>query len=343
MNNSAGTTTFRNNTGIAATLSTANSGGSVGTAARLVSQFTCTGAPAGLCTATSQQLISRSISNPYFFQKFPQFTGGLNVLDSTDYSRYSGLEIDLKRRLNNGLGYTIGYVWSISKDTRSFDPVFTTVATGSAQSASSTPFDLRDKNLNYAWSDFDRRHVLNATYVYEIPIGKGQKFASGIPTALDYLIGGWQIAGRFNWGSGRPFTVYSGINSVSNVTSSTANCDGCSRDMGALIQRNGTNFWFSEEEAARFSQPAPGELGNTRRNYFIGPSRFQTDVSLSKKFRFTETLNFDLRVDVQNLTNTPSFGLPIAVVNSTSSPFGQIRDSVVSSARRIQFSGKLNF
>jgi len=342
VNNSAGTTTFRNNTAIAATLSTANTGGSVGTAARVVSGFTCTGAPAGLCTSTSQQLISRSINNPYFFQKFPQFTGGLNVLDSTDYSRYSGLEVDLKRRLSNGFGYTIGYVWSISKDTRSFDPVFTTIATGSAQSASSTPFDLRDKNLNYAWSDFDRRHVLNATYVYEIPVGKGRKFASGIPTILDHLIGGWQVAGRYNWASGRPFTVYAGINSVSNVTSSTANCNDCSRDLGGLIQRNGTNFWFSEEAAARFSQPAPGELGNTRRNFFIGPRRFQTDISLSKKFRFTETLNFDLRVDAQNLTNTPSFGIPVAVVNSTS-PLGQIRDATTSSARRIQFSGKLNF
>jgi len=339
----SGTTTFRNNTTVAATLVAGNTGGSVATAARVVSQQSCSVAPAGLCTATSQQLISRSISNPYFFQKFPQFLGGLNVLDSTDYSRYSGLEVDLKRRLTNGFGFTLGYVWSISKDTRSFDPVFTTISTGSAQTASSTPFDLRDKNVNYAWSDFDRRHVLNATYVYEIPIGKGRKIASDMPAVLDHLIGGWQVSGRYNWGSGRPFTVYSGIFTVSNVTQATANCSGCSRDLGSLVQRNGTNFWFSEEAAAQFSQPAPGELGGTRRNFFIGPRRFQTDISLSKKFRFTETLNFDLRVDAQNLTNTPSFGIPFAVINSTSTSLGQIRDSTSSSARRIQFSGKLNF
>ncbi len=341
--NAAGTTTFRNNTAISATLVNTNQGGSVATAARVVSQLTCTGAPAGLCSTTGEQLISRSISNPYFFQKFPQFLGGLNVLDSTDYSRYSGLEVNLKRRLTSGFGYSVGYVWSISKDTRSFDPVFTTVATGSAQSASSTPFDLRDKSVNYAWSDFDRRHVLNATYVYELPFGKGRKFASDAPTALDYIIGGWQVAGRYNWASGRPFTIYSGVFSVSNVTQSTANCNGCSRDLGELIQRDGTNFWFSEEAFALFSQPNPGELGNTRRNYFIGPRRFQTDISLSKKFRFTESVNFDLRVDALNLTNTPSFGLPFAVINSTTTKLGQIRDSTTSSARRIQFSGKLNF
>ncbi|MDI1243654.1 MAG: carboxypeptidase regulatory-like domain-containing protein [bacterium] len=346
----SGTTTFRGIAAISTTLSapptsdpSLNVGGSVATAARVVSQQTCSASnvTAGLCTSTSQQLISRSISNPYFFQRFPQFLGAMNVLDSNDYSRYNGIEVDLKRRLTGGLGYTIGYVWSVSKDTRSYDPVFTTVSRDNNQSASSTPFDLRDRNLNYSWSDFDRRHVLNATYVYELPFGKGRKWASDAPTALDWAIGGWQVAGRYNWSSGRPFTVYSGLYTVGNVTQATANCNDCPRNLGSLVERNGTNYWFSEEAEARFTQPAPGELGNTPRNYFIGPRRFQTDISISKKFRFTETLNFDLRVDAQNLTNTASFGLPTATANN--SVFGQIRDNVASSARRIQFSGKLNF
>lgn len=341
--NAAGTAAFRANGTVAATLATTNTGGSVATAARTVSGLVCTSAQvsSGLCTSTSQQLISRSLSNPFFFQRFPQFLGAMNVLDSTDYSRYSGLEVNLKRRLTGGFGYSIGYTWSISKDTRSYDPVFTTVSRDNNQSASSTPFDLRDKNLNYAWSDFDRRHVLNATYVWEVPVGKGKKFGSDMPSALDYIIGGWQLAGRYNWSSGRPFTVYSGIYTLSNVTQATANCNNCPRDLGSLVERNGTNYWFSEQAQALFSQPAPGELGNTRRNYFIGPRRFQTDVSLSKKFRFTETLSFDLRVDAQNLTNNASFGIPTATFNST--VFGRIRDSVTSSARRIQFSGKFNF
>lgn len=42
---------------------------------------------------------------------------------------------------------------------------------GSVQAASSTPFDLRDRSLNYTWSDFDRRHVFQGTYTYELPFG----------------------------------------------------------------------------------------------------------------------------------------------------------------------------
>ena len=330
-NNNAGTSTFRGIAAINTALSQSNTGGGVANAALTVSQRTSGG----------QQLLATTINNPFFFQRFPQFTGALNVLDSNDTSRYNGLEIILRRRLSNGFGYQIGYTYSISKDTRSFDPTFSTVSRGSAQSASSTPFDINNRNLNWAWSDFDRRHALQGTYVYELPFGKGKPFIGDASTPLDWLVGGWQIAGTYNWASGRPFTVYSGINTFSNVVQSFANCDGCSRTIGGLIETNGTNFWFSPEAIAKFSQPAPGEFGNTGRNFFVGPRQFQTDASVSKKFRFNERFSFDLRVDAKNLTNNASFGLPTAVQNSTT--FGRIRTSVASSARRVQISGKFNF
>ena len=328
----AGTATFRSiSTVDSALASTENGGGSVASAALAVSQRTSGG----------KQLIATTIGNPFFFQPFPQFTGTLNVLDSNDYSRYNGLEIIIKRRITDGIGYQVGYTYSVSKDTRSFDPTFSTVSRGTAQSASSTPFDINNRSLNYSYSDFDRRHVLQAYYVIDLPFGRGRRLASDLPKALDFIIGGWQLSGTLNLASGRPFTVYSGLNTLSNVVSSTANCDSCPRDLGGLVQRNGTNYFFTEEAASRFSSPEPGELGNTPRNYFIGPKQFQTDASLAKKFKFTERLSFDLRVDVRNLTNTASFGLPTATL--TSGVFGQIRDNVISFARRVQFSGKLNF
>lgn len=339
--NNAGTTTFRS------TNPTAIQQGSVAAAALSVSQRTCQTADvtAGRCQNTSQQLIARTIGNPFLFQKYPQFSGGLNVLESNDVSRYNGLEFILKRRINRGVGYQVGYTYSLSKDTRSYDPTFSPITTGSAQAASSTPFDINDRSLNYAWSDFDRRHVLQGTYVFELPFGRERAFASDIPRSLDWVIGGWQLAGTLNLASGRPFTVYAGVNTFSNVVSTTANCNGCSRDLGSVVQEgvpNSTTFYFTAEQRALFTTPAPGEFGNTGRNFFIGPRQFQTDISLSKKFRFTERYNFDIRVDARNLTNTPSFAFPNAVLNGTA-PFGRIRESVVSNARRIQISGKFNF
>ncbi len=329
--NNAGTTTFRSIPAISSTLSSTQTGGSVATAALVVSQR----------TSGSNQLIATTVNNPFFFQPLPQFTSAVNVLESNDVSRYNGLEFIIKRRITNGIGYQLSYTYAKSMDTRSFDPTFATASRGTAQSASSTPFDINNRRLNYAPSDFDRRHALQAYYVIDLPFGKGRRFVSEIPTALDLIIGGWQIAGTFNLASGRPFTVYSGLNTFSNVVSSTANCNNCPRDLGGLIQRNGTNYFFTEEAASMFSLPAPGELGNTGRNQFIGPRQFQTNVSLSKKFRFTERYSFDLRVDALNLTNTPVFGFPTTTL--TSSAFGSIQDNVNSLARRLQFSGKFNF
>ncbi|MGI8469665.1 MAG: carboxypeptidase regulatory-like domain-containing protein [Pyrinomonadaceae bacterium] len=335
--NNAGTATFRSlNT-------TAISQGGVGAAAAAISQRTCQNSDvtAGFCSAAGGQLIASTIGNPFFFQKFPQFTGALNVLDSNDVSLYNGLEIIMKRRITNGLGFQFGYTFSKSQDTRSFDPTFSTVSRANAQSASSTPFDINNRRLNYAPSDFDRRHSLQGTYVYELPFGRGKRFGSEIPKPLDLIIGGWQIAGNLVWTSGRPFTVYSGVNTFSNVVQSTADCNGCDRHLGSVVQESGTNFFFDAGDRAKFSIPVPGSTGSSGRNFFIGPRFFQTDVSISKKFKFTERFNFELRVDAKNLTNTPSFDIPTATFTSTI--FGRIRDGVVSSSRRIQISGKINF
>jgi len=279
--------------------------------------------------------------NPFFLMRYPQFTGGMNVLDSNDVSMYNALEIILKRRMKAGISYQISYTLSKSEDTRSFDPTFTTVSRANNQSASSTPFDNNNRRRNYAWSDFDRRNALQGLYVVELPFGKGRRFASDIPKALDYLIGGWQLSGTMNIASGRPFTVYSGANNFSNVVQSTADCNSCPRSLGTLIQENGTNYWFGINERAKFSMPLPGTLGNTGRNYFIGPKRFEMDMSISKNFKITERFNFDLRADAKNVFNVKHFGFPTATQNSTT--FGRIRDAVNSSARRMQISVKINF
>lgn len=337
--NNAGTARFR------ALNTTAITQGGAASAAVVVSQKTCATADvtAGICTTAQigQRLLDLyGLSST--FQPYSQFTGGLNVIDSNDHSFYQGLEIIFKRRINNGLGFQFGYTLSKSKDNRSFDPsIATPVQTGSAQAASSTPFDNRNREINYTVSDFDRRHVFQGTYVYELPFGKGKMFASEVPRFVDYVIGGWQLSGTVIWASGRPFTVYSGVNSLSNVVQSTADCAGCSRHLGNVVIENGRNFYFDANARALFTTPAPGSYGNTGRNYFVAPRYFQTDLSLLKNFKITERVNFDLRVDARNLTNNPSFDNPTAVLTSTI--FGRINDSVTNNARRIQISGKINF
>lgn len=336
--NSAGTARFR------ALDAAALSQGNVATLALAASRKVCVAADvtAGICT--NAQLNQRLLDLNGFsslLQPYSQFTGGLIVFDSNDYSWYHGLEVIFKRQVSSALTAQVSYTLSRSMDNRSWDPSITSFSTGTNQSASSTPFDNSNRGLNYAWSDFDRRHVLQGTYRYELPFGRGKAFGSGISRGLDYVIGGWQLSGTLLVASGRPFTVYSGLNTFSNSVSSTADCNGCTRDMGELVVESGRNFWFDADARAKFTSPATGSIGNTGRNFFLQPAYFQTDASLSKTFRITERINFDFRVDARNFTNTPSFSAPTATL--TSNIFGRINDSVDSAARRVQFSGKINF
>ncbi len=334
--NAAGTVTFKAIPAVATTMGAGTTGGSVANAAIAVSQHTTGG----------QQTIGRAafFNNPFFLQPYPQFTGALNVLETNDLSRYNGLEFILKRRFRDGLSFQLAYTYSVSKDTRSFDPTFATANRGAAQSASSTPFDIYGgRDLNYAWSDFDRRHAIQSYAVWEIPVGRGRSFGGNMSRALDYVVGGWQISGLVNIASGRPYTFYSGRNTVSNAVQSTVNCNGCPRNLGSYTEPNGIPVWFTQEQIAQLSQPNPGELGNTGRNYFIGPRQTDIDASLGKKFRFSERFSFDLRVDAKNLMNIKTFGLSDAAMTYTASTVGQINNTVLSFSRRVQFSGKFNF
>ncbi|HYZ87290.1 MAG TPA: carboxypeptidase regulatory-like domain-containing protein [Bryobacteraceae bacterium] len=271
---------------------------------------------------------------------YPQYTGGLFVIDSQDFSTYHGLQFQLERRLSNGFTGQISYVWSKSLDTRSYDPVFTVASSGNGQTAGNSPFDVKNRRLNYARSDFDRTHVIQSNFVYELPFGRGKRFSSD-SGLIERVIGGWQVAGIMRWYSGRPFTVFSGFNTFNNFVNSTVDCNGCSRDFGGLHDEGGLVWYFTPEERNKMSIPAAGSMGNTGRNYFTGPSSFNLDASLLKRTAITERLNLELRADVTNVTNTPTFGFPTAVYSSPT--FGRIRDSVLSSSRKLQIGAKINF
>jgi len=267
----------------------------------------------------------------YFFFPYPQFLSGTGVIviDSNDYSRYHALEVKLQRRYGNGVGYFAGYTLSRSKDTRSYDPAFTIVSTANNQSASSTPFDIHDRSLNYALSDFDRTHVFQGQLVWELPFGDSR------------LLGGWQFASQLVIETGRPITIYSGSNTFTNVVQTPANCSGCSGSEGSVHDEGGLVWYLTADERAKFSNPDPGQFSNVGRNFFRGPMFSNLNVSVSKRTRIAGRQSLELRVDSTNVRNHPSFGFPTATM--TSPTFGRIFNSVASGARQVQLGVKYLF
>jgi hypothetical protein len=313
--------------------------GSVAAAAQSLSQRVVGG----------QRVIVQNGFSPSFFQPYSQFTGGIIVLDSNDSSTYHGMELQITRRVKNGLLMQASYTLAKSLDTRSFDPAFTTAAkttsaTNASPSAVNTPFDVTNRRLNYGRSDFDKRHSFQGYAVYNLPFGRSGRFLKDANPLVNQLVGGWEIASSVILQSGRPFTVYSGAFTLSNDVLSPANCTGCTPDMGKIIQESGTNFIFSAAQRAMFSTPDPGKLGNTGRNFFTAAPFFNMDMTVRKRFTFGEARSLEFRADINNLTNTPSFEFPIPSTSGiASSTFGRVRDSVNSNARHIQVGLRFNF
>jgi hypothetical protein len=282
--------------------------------------------------------------SPFFFQPYPQFTGAVNVIDNGDRSRYNALEIQFSRRSSKGLAFQASYTLAKAEDTRSFDPAFTIITRGgTGQSAGNTPFDINNRDLNYARADFDRRHALQGYVLYELPIGKGRRWGSDWGKTTDFLLGGFNVSAILRRYSGRPFTVFSGSGTLSQVVFTPASCNDCSPDFGGMTTENGRNVFFTAEQRAKFFVPAAGEPSNVGRNFFDGPSFFNLDLTVGKRFRFAETRDLEFRVEAQNVTNTPSFAVPDANLILTSGSFGQILGTTTSTSRKIQFVAKFNF
>jgi hypothetical protein len=177
-----------------------------------------------------------------------------------------------------------------------------------------------------------------------LPFGRGTRLGSGAKGVLDRVIGGWQIAGTLRYQTGRPFTVFSGGNTLSSVFQSTADCNGCSASDGRVFTdaASGLTYYFDEATRGKFAVTPAGSIGNTGRNFFRMAATWNMDASFLKRIPITENgrMNFEIRADATNLTNTPQWDVPTAT--RTSGTFGLLR-TPLDVSRKVQLGAKFNF
>jgi Carboxypeptidase regulatory-like domain/TonB-dependent Receptor Plug Domain len=270
---------------------------------------------------------------PFFFFNYPQFSNGFNVLDSNDVSSYHALQAQIHRNFSNGFTIQAAYTWSKSMDTRSFDPTFSTIVFGSSTfGASSTPFDNNNRKLNYAPSDFDRTHVFQSSWYYELPFGKDRRWGSNWNGAFERILGGWEVSGVFIWESGHPTTVYSPAFTTSNIVRAPASCTGCSHGMFSAHTDNGTINYLTPEQKDLFFTPGPGEFSNLGRNFFRLGQDAQLNLAVGKVTRIAWNQTLEIRLELQNATNSIHFDAP-ASIRIDSGSFGSLN------AARLQNAG----
>jgi len=193
------------------------------------------------------------------------------------------------------------------------------------------PQDIRNFRADRADLSGLARHVFRLNYLYDLPFGKGKTFLNyGGP--VNYLLGGWQIAGITSALSGTPFSVT--INSTT-LGSPSGRADLIAPD--ARLDDRTIRRWFN---TAAFAAPAPFTFGNSGRNILLGPRSLTFDFSVYKQFVFGEKVTLQFRSEFFNVLNRANFGNPTSNI-SVPATVGVI--SSAAPARVVQFGLRLTF
>ncbi len=252
---------------------------------------------------------------------------GVHLMETSANSNYNSLQASVTKRFSQGLQMLTSYTWSHSFDEYSG-------AESGVSDVTVVPGDQVNLN-NYAQSDFDRRHRLVSSWVYDLP-----KFYKG-EGAAKWLLNDWELSGIVTLQSGTPFSVLENANAFTQARAQFAAGVGPADipRSGAVDQRlsgyfnTGTAFFVP-------LTPTPGNFGTTPRNFLRGPNQRNVDFSVIKFFPIDESRRLEFRTEFFNLFNFTNFANPVNI--RASSNFGQIvRTST--GPRVIQFAFKFSF
>jgi len=248
---------------------------------------------------------------------------------------YNALETKLTKRTSYGLTFNLAYTWSKNIDGSGYQ----------------NGYPYQDANEVHWISKFDRTNVLAVTGVYDLPVGKGQRFLSTAPRAVDYALGGWTLGWLFSAQSGTPFNINNGFDYSCPFASPS----------GTSVKQ-----WLNPNltSASCFSSvPHIGGSGftyNTTPGFTTAvrnPTVPDLDLSLQKSFRVTERISFSLRGEAFNSLNsvllggpdnTPTDGPASLFTNTTThrsywTGFGTVSPNQNNFPRSLRVSGKITF
>ncbi len=173
-----------------------------------------------------------------------------------------------------------------------------------------------DSGLNRGPAGWQRNHNFVLAQVYELPIGKGKKLLGGLSKEVDYFLGGWQFNSTTTIQSGLPFDNCFDTNGISDTGTCRPNVNGDVKT-GTSRDSSGNIRYFTDLSV--FSAPAVGTFGNQKRNALRGPGYWRTDASLFKKFKFTERVEGEFRIESVNFFNHVNLGNPDSFIGNFAS------------------------
>jgi hypothetical protein len=246
--------------------------------------------------------------------------GGVQFFQSTAYSRYDAMQLQIRGRMFGSLQFRAGYTFSKTSDDVS--DVFDLAGAPA----------LAQNSLTFAGergpSNFDARHRFSYHFVYDLPRPQNH--------ALDLVFRNTQLAGTGQYQSGQPFTV----NSIFDVNLDGNLTDRLNTTEGIIVtgdRRQPIRLATNNLASLRATFGKDGAVG---RNTFRAGSYLDLDLAVTRSFRFEDKQSLVFRAEVFNFINRANFGIPVRFLEAPG--FGQATQTVTP-GRRLQFHLKYSF
>jgi len=241
-------------------------------------------------------------------------TQGIYDVCNCDNSSYNGLQARLEKRAPHGLDFLLTYTWSKaitqSEGGYNFD----------------NNYDLRNDHGPASW---DHANALTSLVTWDLPFGKGQKWASGGNKAVQAVIGGWQVSGVITMLSGEAFSPF-----VSNAPLLNADFNSIRPDIigKPAVPNPNRNLWFDPN--AYTSPQQPYQDGTASKGSLRGPAQYVFNLALQRNFVIREGKTLEFLWENFNALNHTNLGLPNNTVDVSGA--GQIT-STSTDMRQMQF------
>ncbi|HEY2930322.1 MAG TPA: carboxypeptidase regulatory-like domain-containing protein [Acidobacteriota bacterium] len=252
---------------------------------------------------------------------FPQYTG-VSGTSLTGHSTYNALETSFEHRFSHGLWALVSYTFSKYLESTEGANVYE---------------HLTDKVV----ASRDTPHILIASYVYDLPFGKGKALLSDMHPVLNGILGNWTISAVHRYQSGNPIGVGSSQN-LFGAGNARPNVIAGEPLRNPNWNPDDPNSPYINPKA--FVQPSNMVYGNApaRIPQLRTPRQLNEDVALSKTFYMgKETRNLEFRASAFNIANRHLLGgLSTGVTSST---FGRFSNPQSNQPRNIQFALRFSF
>jgi hypothetical protein len=230
------------------------------------------------------------VNQPYRSQElrqvrpFPAFST-INIISGGSNSIYSSGAVTIRRRFSKQLFIRAAYTYSKSIDESSNTG-------GTIQYNFATAQDARNLKGERGRSDFDIGHSFAASFIWQPGFSR------------NLLLRNWQISGTSTIYTGPPFTPR-----VANYSYDNGEASRPDRLAKGTLASPSVDQWF-DRTAFPVVPLAAYRFGSSGRNILDGPGAFNVNISLSRRFKFTESKAFQFRMESFNLPNHTNLNLP---------------------------------